>query len=139
MADPPFMQPPTPDDATPPGVKDQTVVPFRNTRAISSELALSRDKAFRELDIDTQRILTDSVRIYTLLMTGTETVRDHLGEELEVPLTRERISSLNGAFAICKTLLAKTMPDIKQIQIKDENGNELPFNFEMVLTKLAED
>jgi len=117
----------------------QEVLPFSNNRRIESEVALARDKQLQELSIDTRRILEDAAAIYKLLLDGHETVVDHLGEQMEIPLTRERIAALNSAKDICFKLLAKTMPDIKQIVMRNETGDERPFSFEMLIQEIVKD
>jgi hypothetical protein len=124
---PPFMLPPGEEPKS-------NVVAFRNTRAITSDVTLARNKKLQEYGIDTELILNDAARIYKKLMDGSETLRDHMGEKVEVPLSRERIQSLNIAQTMCFKLLNKTMPDIKQVVLQDETGEETIFNFEMVLT-----
>jgi hypothetical protein len=122
---------------TPPGTadRDADVIPFQPNRKLDGAVSRQRDQVMRKYDIPTERLLARISGICEMLERGTEPIRDHTGEKLEVPLTRERIAALNSAKDSYHKMLAKVMPDLKQLVMTDSAGKERAFDFKVYLTE----
>lgn len=122
-----------PDFLTPPGDDPTDIKPLGHSRALTNDLAVERNRAMSSLNIETERLLVELAGIQRQLAKGTETIRDHTGLEIEIPLTRDRVSSLKASAEICFGFLKKTLPDLKGIVVQEEKKNDDPLVFEVIL------
>lgn len=122
-------EPPQPDFLTPPGETNpeegfmagpHEVLPWEPERRVSAPLAVARDRELSCIQMDTGHNLVRVTELTLLLESGMETVIDHTGCELSVPLSRERVSALKAALDTRMKLLDRTMPALRQMDVPDQ-------------------
>lgn len=74
------------------------------------------------LEIKTRKLIEGMQDTVVTLIRGTE--ESSMEPGLEVPLTRDRITALKAAADISGRLLNKTLPDLKQVEIRDDEAKE---------------
>ena len=74
--------------------------------------------------IPTRSIVNMNLRIMQLLAQGREKVTLPEGGEVEIELDKTRISSLKAAADLGFKMLAKTVPDLKQIELRADITEE---------------
>lgn len=103
-----------------------------------------REKARKQFDerehlraeIPSRKLVQDVINIGDILHAGKEAVMLPSGHVEEMELDRTRINALKSAADIKFKLLAKTVPDLKQIELRADVTQEvLPGAIEFVVVK----
>lgn len=106
-----------------------------------------REKARKQFDerehlraeIPSRKLVMDVINIGDILHAGKEAVMLPSGQREEMELDRTRINALKSAADIKFKLLAKTVPDLKQIELRADVTQEvLPGAIEFVVVKDAD-
>ena len=76
-------------------------------------------------EIPTRRLVRDILTVHDMLLRGRETVETASGEYLDQELDRTRQNGLKAASDIAFKLLNKTVPDLKQIELRADVTEEV--------------
>lgn len=86
-------------------------------RAKNRALGKLEEREHLRLEIKTRDILQRLGAAVSTLIQGYEDIRTPVGDVIQVPLTRERIASLKAAADIDKTLLDRTLPALRPVEL----------------------